>query len=114
MCIRDRGHSWWVVVLDVISMLIWAPILEEIVFRGALYRYLHPMCRPVGTVLITAVVFGVIHPYGPGEMIVVATGGVMLGLIREWRDSLIAPMVAHALHNGTIAIATVGMLVIID
>lgn len=39
-----------------------------------------------------------------------ALAGVVFGWLRQWRGSLIAPVTAHALHNGTIAMVTVGLV----
>ena len=97
----------WVMVL---SMVVWAPLLEETMFRGALFRYLHPKLRVWGTVLATAAVFGMVHPYTTSGLVNVASMGVVFGLLRQWRGSLIAPMVAHAIHNGVIALVTVLMI----
>jgi membrane protease YdiL (CAAX protease family) len=48
---------------------------------------------------VSALCFGLIHPYTPAGLIEVAAGGFVYALIRAWRGSLIAPVVAHALHN---------------
>lgn len=47
-----------------------------------------------------------IHPYSPLGMLQVAFGGLLFGMLREWRGSLIAPMVAHAINNGVIALVS--------
>jgi membrane protease YdiL (CAAX protease family) len=65
-------------------------------------------------VLVTAAVFGMVHPYTTAGLVQVGMIGIVFGLLREWRGSLIAPMVAHALHNGTIAFTTVMIMAAID
>lgn len=35
---------------------------------------------------------------------------MVFGCLREWRGSLIAPAVAHAMHNGVISLWTVGLI----
>lgn len=105
------GGSWGLLLLGTLSLVVWAPVVEEVMFRGVLYTFLRPRVRWFGAVLITAAVFGLVHPYTTAGLVQVAVGGVVFGLLREWRGSLIAPMVAHALHNGSIAAVTVGMVV---
>jgi membrane protease YdiL (CAAX protease family) len=91
-----------VVWLWVLGSVVWAPVVEEYAFRGLLYGYLRARAGVLLSVLVSSVVFGLVHPYSPLGMAQVAIGGVMLALLREWRGSLIAPMVAHALHNGSL------------
>ena len=84
-----------------------APIIEETVFRGVLYRHLRECTRSWRTgasiafsVGFTSLIFAVIHPQGliaVPALMAVATG---LSLAREWRGSLLAPMVMHATNNG--------------
>ena len=86
-----------------------APIIEETMFRGVLYRGLRRGWNVALSALVMGVVFAVVHPQGIAVLPALAGLGFGFGLIREWRDSLIGPMVAHALHNGTL----VGMLWVI-
>lgn len=92
--------SWIPVVLGALGAVVLAPIFEEIFFRGALYRYLRARWGVAVSVMVSALAFGFIHPYDLEGLIQVSVMGVCLGLMREWRGSLIAPIVAHMLHNG--------------
>ncbi len=103
--------SWFLLFLGALSAMIWAPLVEEYVLRGGLYRWVRAWARPWLAVPITGVVFGLIHPYTPLGLIPIAVGGLMFGALREWRGSLIAPVTAHFLHNGTITLVTIGYLV---
>lgn len=79
-----------------------APLFEEIFFRGALHRYLRGALRFLPAALITSVIFAALHPQGWMGIPALAAIGVGFSLLREWRDSLIAPMVAHAINNGVL------------
>lgn len=92
--------SWIPVILGALGAVVFAPIVEEILFRGALYRYLRSRRGVVISVAISSLAFGFIHPYDLQGLIQVSVMGACLALMREWRGSLIAPIVAHALHNG--------------
>lgn len=86
-----------------------APIIEETVFRGILYRHLREGTARwrTGTsvafsVGFNSLVFAVIHPQGliaAPALMAVAAG---LSLAREWRGSLLAPMAMHATNNGVL------------
>jgi membrane protease YdiL (CAAX protease family) len=94
--------TWTIILISVLSACLWAPVFEETFFRGTLHRYLPSKLGIKGRVVITALIFGMIHPYGPTGLIDVALAGLIFGFLREWRGSLIAPMVAHFLHNTTL------------
>lgn len=96
------GNSWMLVILSALSSCIWAPFVEEFIFRGALFRYLAGYMRPIWVVLITSLAFGLAHPYSPAGLAQVAVSGVGFGLLRVWRGSIVACIVAHALHNASI------------
>jgi membrane protease YdiL (CAAX protease family) len=86
-----------------------APIVEETMFRGVLYRHLREATGWTGTFLsvvfsgtVASFIFAVIHPQG-----IVAVPALMalaygFTIAREWRGSLIAPMVAHGINNGVL------------
>jgi len=81
---------------------VWAPVVEETVFRGALYHHLRGWLAPIGSALVTGFVFAVIHPQGVLAIPALMSLGVAFAFIREWRGSAIPCMVAHALHNGAL------------
>jgi membrane protease YdiL (CAAX protease family) len=77
-----------------------APFFEEIFFRGALQRYFRGRFRFFASALLTGMIFAALHPQGFFAIPALASLGIGFSLLREWRDSLIAPMVAHAINNG--------------
>lgn len=101
------SESWAPVVLGAVSAVVWAPVVEESLFRGALHRWMPAGLTVAGRVALSSIAFGIVHPYSPAGMAQVATGGVVFGLLREWRGSLVAPVAAHALHNGAITLVTI-------
>ncbi|HZW09667.1 MAG TPA: CPBP family intramembrane glutamic endopeptidase, partial [Phycisphaerales bacterium] len=91
-----------VVVLFVLLATVWAPIMEETIFRGGLYRHMRGRVGVAPAALLTALLFAFLHSYGPlmtGPLIAL---GFTFALIREWRGSLVASMTAHCLHNATV------------
>ena len=101
------GGISWPVVLLLASVI--APFVEELFFRGVLYRHLRDATRARGaaaSILISAaisgIVFGAVHPQGLLAAPLLAAVAWPLVHAREWRDSLVAPMAAHAAHNAII------------
>lgn len=83
--------------LGVIASAIIAPIGEELLFRGAMLSAWEKRGAKTA-VLVTAVLFAMLHGslLGlPGEIF----GGLMLGLVVIWTDSLYAGMAFHSVYN---------------
>lgn len=107
--IIDKAASAGPLFLLMIATLavVWAPLVEETIFRGALYPELRRKLGWIAGAAITGLIFAIVHPI-PWLML---TPWVMLGLhfslLRHWRGSLIAPMTAHFLQNaGAITMIT--------
>jgi len=86
---------------------VYAPLAEETMFRGSLYGGIR---RPWGLVLATAgvaFVFAIVHPQGWVALPALGAIAVVLSAQREWRGSLIAPVVSHAVNNGILVILLV-------
>ncbi len=81
---------------------LWAPIVEETFFRGALYRHTRGWSVAPLSGLLTGFLFAAIHPQGWMALPALTAVGFSLAMLREWRGSLIAPIAAHALNNGTL------------
>lgn len=97
-------------VYIVAAAVVFAPMLEEIMFRGALFRGLRSRYSVVVSSLFVGAIFAAVHPQGLLAMPALAAISVGMTALREWRDSLIAPMVAHALHNGSLIALTLMLL----
>jgi membrane protease YdiL (CAAX protease family) len=91
----DRFDSLSVMILAILA----APVAEETLFRGLLYNALRQrLPLPVAAVL-QAVVFGLLHPFDPGNSIAVGLIGFALAVVYEWRKTLLAPVLLHTFVN---------------
>jgi membrane protease YdiL (CAAX protease family) len=81
---------------------VWAPVVEETFFRGALFGYLRQHMPWAVSGVLAGLLFAIVHPQGLIAVPVLAAIGFNFSAIREWRGSIIASMSAHALNNGTI------------
>jgi membrane protease YdiL (CAAX protease family) len=84
------------------SMVVAAPVVEEMLFRGLMYRGLAE-CRigVVGAMVLTSVVFGLAHYPGFGWSRVIATGciGMLFVWLRWYYGNTRIGMMAHAVTN---------------
>lgn len=84
--------------------VLWAPVTEELTFRGLLFPGLAARWRLVAGVVASSFLFAAVHPQGwagvPPLMVLAAA----FSLIRAWRGSLIGGITAHALNNGLITL----------
>lgn len=100
------SQSWWMAILVVLLATVWAPIVEESVFRGGLFRQLHSRMGVVWAALISGTVFAMMHGYSPSLFPPLIILGGWFAMMRWWRGSLVSCITAHALHNGTITVMT--------
>lgn len=101
---KDTGTMWGAVRI-VLSAMVLAPILEEIVFRGFLYRVLR-RATGVGVALgVSSVAFALIHDRQ--VMIPIFVVGVALAWVYERTGSLAGPIAFHTAFNG---LTVVGVL----
>lgn len=105
-----RNSSPFGLALAASLALIWAPLLEESVFRGAFFHYVRRRLPPLAASLVVGAIFAMIHPQGLAALPFLTTLAVVLAMIREWRGSLIASITVHMVHNG---LAFLLMLVIL-
>lgn len=86
-----------------------APIVEETMFRGVLYRHLRELTSGwrrwmsvLGAALFNGLIFASIHPQGLMGIPLLTTLAIGFSLAREWRGSLVCPMVMHGIHNALV------------
>ncbi len=97
--INEITASPWGVLKLYILAAVWAPISEEIMFRGAFLHHLRRRHGWIISTLIVSFIFAAIHPQGILGIPMLMTIATILSALREWRGSIIAPIVAHALNN---------------
>ena len=98
------------------AAVIWAPIVEELVFRGALRRFLK---NNYAFIIVSAIAFGLMHTVGEDTLlnvVVLALPYSVLGgffaYIYTKTNNIITSVLCHALHN-TLAMTISSLLLFI-
>ena len=98
---KDNAIIYTIFILAVIV----APIVEEIMFRGAFYSWLRDRINAPMSILISSFIFAAIHPQGAIGLVPLTFIGAVLAILREWRGSITSCIFAHACFNaGTLLI----------
>ncbi len=108
--VASSENPWWVTVLLFLVAGVFAPLFEEIFFRGVLLNALWARTgNKWAGILVSALVFSVLHPQLYLGWVAVFVIGVMLGALFVERRALTPCIWMHALNN-TLALAAAQML----
>jgi uncharacterized protein len=100
----DRTYVWALVISAVIA----APLVEEMVFRGVVMRGLRSRLPVVATVILQGVLFGAAHAdpvrgVGNVGLVLVLSGvGIAFGVAATLLRRIGPSIVAHAIFNGVV------------
>jgi uncharacterized protein len=97
-------------VASLLGTIVFAPVLEEIVFRGLLYGTLRRRLGWPAAAVLTAAVFAAAHGYGVAGFGSVFASGLMWSVAYEKTGSLLPGMAAHAANNVSAACAVLALL----
>lgn len=83
----------------ILLAVVMAPLFEEIVFRGIIMKGLvNKGMKPAVAIIISAVVFGLVHG-NPWQFVGAVLLGCVLGLVYHKTKSLLLPILLHAFNN---------------
>tara|TARA_R110000851_G_scaffold174822_1_gene321026 strand:+ start:14493 stop:14987 length:495 start_codon:yes stop_codon:yes gene_type:complete len=94
--LRESDGSMLLTFLVAVCVI--APILEELVFRGALWWLLEKFLPTNAVWIITSILFAMAH-IDILHVIAVFPLGALFGYLRKKTGSIWAPMIAHATNN---------------
>lgn len=107
--VATGGSGIWVLVVTVVVL---APVVEEVVFRGLLFQVLRRRTGLWPGVLVSSLTFAIVHlelidrPLSLGALFVL---GAWLAWALHRTGSLVVPVTAHALFNGVAIAVTLGI-----
>ncbi len=98
MFLKARNPLTFVIYFILVG--IFAPIVEEIIFRGFVYPGLRRVMTVPAAALTSALVFAAAHIAVPvGGLLTITLIGIVLAYLYERSESLIAPVITHAMYN---------------
>lgn len=96
----DLSSTFHKAVFATIAVAV-GPVVEDLFFRGALFRGLRRSSGRWITVTVTAAAFALVH-LDPRMLPIAFLGGVVLGYLRDATGSVVTSTVAHVAYNGAI------------
>ena len=89
------------IILQIVTLLVVAPITEEIICRGLILTTLQKEYRKAVAVTLSALLFGVLHLMAGGTVLVLGSFimGIILGIICVKTKSLLPAIFAHIFAN---------------
>ena len=87
---------FWLILLTIIA----APVFEEFIFRGLVFRGLQRTTGPTLAVVGSAALFALVHP--PIAIIPVFGLGIAAAISFERTGFLLAPIIAHCVYNASV------------
>ena len=106
--IKAASNSVGVIALVIVSICLVTPVMEELVFRGWLFRRIgQTKLGDIGALILTAIIFTVIHSQYEHNVsfIIMLAFGLLLGFIRYKSNNISYSIVTHMFFN-SLAIVT--------
>ena len=96
--------------ISLVEYVIFAPLFEELAFRGLLFAILRRKFSFLPAALISAGIFGIAHGYGLVGLLSVCWSGVLWAWIYEKTGSILPGILAHAINNLLVCLAVMALL----
>jgi membrane protease YdiL (CAAX protease family) len=90
------GSGGWVIL----STVILAPVCEEMLFRGLILEYIKQKRGVTTAVILSALIFGLVHVPILPQMVGAFIMGIMMGYVYVLTGSLLSVIIIHAANNG--------------
>jgi len=97
-------------LITVIGAVVFAPLMEELVFRGLIFGTLRRRLPTGVAAVVSATLFAVPHGYGVLGFVAVFWSGLLWAYAYEETGSLLPGMAAHALNNAVASVTVLALL----
>jgi CAAX protease family protein len=97
---KDIAEDFGAVPVQILLIVVAAPVSEEVCFRGMLFGGLRTRLPRLAAALISALVFGALHATtGVSAIPVLTVFGFLLALLYERTGSIVPGILLHMLNN---------------
>lgn len=104
----DEKSPTLLILMTLLAITV-APVTEELIFRGGIFRYMRTRTPRWVALLVPALLFGALHA-NLASFVPLVVLGIILALAYERTGSIVVPIVAHGLFNlHTIALIMSGV-----
>lgn len=90
-------------LLNLLIVAILPAICEEFLFRGVLYASISSKCSPKVAILLSGILFGIMH-LDPTRMILTSILGIVFAYTLYYSKSIFIPILLHLINNGVAVI----------
>jgi hypothetical protein len=90
-----------------LETIVFAPVFEEIVFRGLFFATLRRRFGFLGSALVSAAVFAIAHGYGLLGFASVLWSGVLWAWVYEQSGSVLPGILAHMVNNASVSLSII-------
>lgn len=94
MAFDEMAYSPW----GILGICLLGPVLEEMLFRGAVLKSLLSHYRPATAIGLSALLFGIFH-VNPAQVVAACCSGLLLGWLYQRTCSLWPSILVHVVNN---------------
>ncbi|MGE7770071.1 CPBP family intramembrane glutamic endopeptidase [Viridibacillus arvi] len=102
----QQNVTFITVLIAFISAAVISPIYEEIFYRGFIYRWLRTRIGFIGAILLSSIIFTIVHIPTYNVMPVNFFSGIIFALAYERTNSIWPSVIIHGLTNGIMVLLT--------
>ena len=103
----QQNLTFFPILVAFVSAAIISPIYEEVFYRGFVYRWLRTRTGFMGAILISSLIFTIVHIPTYNAMPVNFFGGIIFALAYERTNSIWPAVIIHGLSNGIMVLLTI-------
>lgn len=92
-------QSFVIYIIAILTYVLIVPILEEILYRGIILRFLENKYSFFAGLMISSLLFGLAHDYDFAFIIFATLMGIIYGLLYKKTNSIIPGIIGHMTYN---------------
>lgn len=105
---KELLGTGFLIPFNLISIVVWVPIIEEAFFRGFILTGLHHKMGIPKALIISSAIFAAVH-ISPGVLIPIFVTGLLLGALYLRTKSLWPSIVIHSIQNLLVSVVAASM-----
>lgn len=86
------------ILMMILALAVLAPLVEELLFRGFLYRILRSRYSSLPSIIITSILFSAVH-FSLAMVVPIFIMGVLMAWARERSGSMAPSLLLHSINN---------------